>query len=81
MIDAQVRADREILRHAVCRMIFCEVSQRILDERTAVLFAGAGVVPRVMRGEVWDAHGPGVIAAARAVGAEPEVLDGRVLWA
>jgi len=68
-----------VLLFAVQRMIFCEVSQRLLDVRTAVLITGEGVVPHVLDGEIWDQHAAEVLAAAEAEGFSPEVIDGRVL--
>jgi len=74
-------ADREILRYAVQREIFCPATGRILDVRDAVLLMGDGIKARVICAEVWDEIGHVALEGCEAAGLVAEVYDGRVLFA
>ena len=76
------KAQQMLLQAAVQRAIFCPITGRVLDMRTAVL-----VVPKqqtgrmvVIDGSVWDDQHEDVAAGAAAGGYEIEVYDGRELW-
>lgn len=73
-------ADREILRYAVQREIFCPASGKILDIRRAVLLMGEGIKARVVHADVWDEHEGKILAAIDEQGLTPEVYDGRELF-
>lgn len=72
--------DREILRYAVQREIFCPATGKILDISTAVLMMGDGIKTRVIQAEVWDEIGAEALELCKAQGLTPEVYDGRELF-
>jgi len=75
--------NREVLLYAVQRKIFCDISGKILDIDTAVLFLGTkdgeNAVNIIMDGAVWDENGAASIEKAEALGIVPEIIDGREL--
>lgn len=81
--DPDVAVNRVALRYAVQHQIFCKVSGKILDVRTAVLVTvttghdGPGIV--VLDGTVWAKVEPDFRAKAAHLGAALEVIDGREL--
>jgi len=77
----QEMADREILRYAVQREMFCPASGKILDVKTAVLLMGEDIRPRIMHAEIWDSIAEEAMVAMANLDLTPEVYDGRVLFA
>lgn len=73
-------ADREILRYAVQREIFCPVSGKILDVRRSVLLMGEGIKTYVVHADVWDEIGYAALDACTEQGLTAEVYDGRELF-
>ena len=78
--DRDAFIDREALKHAVSRHIFCQRTGVVLDVRTAVLFTvikGEQRGSMVVAGTAWDAIAERMTAMAEEVGASLEVIDGR----
>ena len=78
--DRDAFIDREALKHAVSRHIFCQRTGVILDVRTAVLFTvikGEQRGAMVLTGTAWDAIAEQTAALADEAGAALEVIDGR----
>jgi len=73
-------ADREILRYAVQREIFCPATGKVLDITDSVLLMGDGIRPRVISAEIWDDIGSVALEGCADAGLTPEVYDGRVLF-
>lgn len=75
--------NRELLKFAVQRNIFCRISGEVLDIRTAVLITGtkdgANVVNLCVTGEVFDNGRDDMIATATENGVTLEIIDGRAL--
>ena len=69
-------ANRELLRYAVSRAMFCPITGRILDVRDAVLVITADGGSMVMAGDVWDVGGDNVRTRCDVT----DVIDGRVMW-
>ena len=80
--NADQAVDRETLRYAVMRQIFCPRSGGILDVRTAVYFRltiPTNSVAECITGATWDAIGPDVRRLCAEKGVDLEVIDGRTL--
>ncbi|WDZ84015.1 hypothetical protein [Micromonospora cathayae] len=74
--------DREFLRQAVMRAIFCERSGVALDVDRAVMVTtvkGDHRTIHVLDGPAWDEAEPALRALAAKLGREVEVIDGRQL--
>ncbi|MDH6462082.1 hypothetical protein M2302_002257 [Micromonospora sp. A200] len=80
--DRDAALNREVLRQAVARNMFCSASRRVLDVRTAVYVSAttAGrVAAVVLDGEVYDRIRPDIEVLALAKGSTLEIIDGRTL--
>jgi hypothetical protein len=74
--------NREVLRYAVIRHMFCQATGKLLDVKDAVLITGKDEkFAGILGGAAWDEIAETVIATLDAGGDEYEVLDGRVLFA
>lgn len=77
---------RQALRYAVQRAIFCPVTGEVLDMRRAVDVTvrrnGAIATTMVMAAHAWDTQGPAAMSAVSEAfpDATWEILDGRELW-
>lgn len=80
MADMQTTILRNILKHAVCRQIFCPFCDTILDMKKAVL-CDLGSKAIIACADCWDAHGkPAVDSLSPESQAKVDISDGRVLW-
>lgn len=86
MTDVEVTVNREVLRYAVQRAIFCPVTNNVLDVRRAVLVTisvtGQRDVIQIMTATAWDVAEQRVRDGilAQYPDATFEVLDGRELF-
>jgi hypothetical protein len=87
-LDADLAVNREVLKYAVMRQIFCPRSGMVLDIRRAVLFTVAlpdvdGVkgksASECVDGAKFDEIRPALEAACAAKGVSLEIIDGRVV--
>lgn len=76
-------ANRELLRYAVGRQIWCPHTKTCLDVRTAVLVdakrGGETVSSTVLAGDAWDKISTTALARLAEMGLDVEVIDGRVV--
>jgi hypothetical protein len=81
--DPTVAVNREVLKYAIQRQIFCKVSGRALDIRTSVLVtittASGTTGSDVFDGSVWDLRADTVTAACAERGWTLDVIDGRIV--
>ncbi|MEH1014614.1 hypothetical protein V6U90_16070 [Micromonospora sp. CPCC 206060] len=80
--DRDAFVNRETLRHAVARAIFCRYSGKVLDVRTAVLVEASKGERRsmeVLDGADWDSVKDAALAKFAELGWMVEVIDGRTL--
>lgn len=82
-ITVDEAVDREALKYAVQRAIFCPRSGVVLDVRTAVLVSLKGddgsAKSEVWDGAVWDATGPKLRELCAEKNVSIEITDGRVV--
>ncbi|OKI45095.1 hypothetical protein [Micromonospora sp. CB01531] len=74
--------NREYLRHAVSREMFCQRTGRVLDVSTAVLVTvvhGQSRRAVILDGAAFDEVAEGLRSRAATLGASLEILDGRTL--
>lgn len=79
-VRAQAHIDREALRYAIIRQIFCERSGVVLDIRTAVLATATKDGQSrsvILAGPAFDEVRDELERRAEAIGAEMTVIDGR----
>lgn len=74
------KAQREVLKAAVQRAIFCPFSGRLLDVRNAVWVAPAVGPAAVITAELWDEKKDLIAEGCESHGVALEVYDGRELF-
>jgi hypothetical protein len=79
--DAVTRkAQKEFLRSAVQRQMFCAVTKVVLDQADAVLLVPSKGPSCVVTAAVWDKQADDVAEGCEAAGVTLEVYDGRELF-
>lgn len=74
------KGQQELIRAAVQRQMFCPVTKRTLDMRTAVLLMPSKGPSYVVDATVWDKQADDVAEGCDAAGVTLEVYDGREVF-
>lgn len=74
------RGQREVVKAAVQRAMFCQFTGHLLDMKRTVVLMSAEQGTVVLEAELWDERKDAVAAALAKSGTTLEVYDGRELW-